>query len=55
MKYILVILVSCMCSIIISVITNRIIAFHYIKVIDGYVKDIMEMIKDLIRTTYFKE
>lgn len=52
MKYIL---VSCVCSIIVSVITNRIIALHYMKVIDGYVKDIMEMIKELIRTTYFKE
>lgn len=49
------ILVSCVCSIIISVIINRIIALHYMKVIDGYMNDIMDMIKNLIRTTYFKE
>ncbi len=40
-------------SVIVSVVCNRILAIHTFKVIDGYVKSIIDMAKESIRNTYF--
>lgn len=52
MKYII---ASCICTVIVSAIVNKMIAIHYIQIIDSYTKDITEIIKELIRTTYFQK
>ena len=52
MKYIL---ASCICAAIVSVITNKIIAIHYMKIIDSYTKDMIDIVKELIRTTYIQK
>lgn len=47
-------LVECIViSVIVSVVCNRILAIHTFKVIDGYVKSIIDMAKESIRNTYF--
>lgn len=52
MKYII---ASCLCSIIVSVVINRIIAIHYMRVIDSYMEDMIKMLKNSIRTTDFQK
>lgn len=39
-------------SITVSVICNKILAVYTFNVIDGYVRDVLEMVKKLIRDTY---
>lgn len=43
------IIISCLCAIVITIIINRIVAIHYLNIIDNYKKDVTEMIKELIR------
>lgn len=38
--------------IVVTVITNRILAIHTFKVIDGHVKDLFEITKESIRNAY---
>lgn len=45
------IILSCLCSIVVTIITNRIVAVHYLNIIDSYKKDITEMVKELIGHT----
>lgn len=42
-------------AIITSLLTTKIIATYYFKIIDGYVKSMIDMSKDLLRTTYLKK
>lgn len=41
--------------IVVTVITNRILAIRTFKVIDGYVKDLFETTKESIRNAYLRE
>ena len=41
--------------IVVTVVTNRILAIHTFKVIDGYVKDLLEMTKESIRDTHLNK
>lgn len=41
--------------IVVTVITNRILAIRTFKVIDGYVKDLFEITKESIRNAYLRE
>ena len=45
------IVASCLCSVVVSIIVNRIIAIHYMKIIDSYADDVIRILKDFIRTT----
>lgn len=45
------IILSCLCSIVVTIITNRIVAVRYLNIIDSYKKDITEMVKELIGHT----
>lgn len=49
MKEILVCVSIC---ILVTIITNRILAIHTFKVIDGYVKELFEITKESIRDAY---
>lgn len=42
-------------AVITSLLTAKIIATYYFKIIDGYVNNMVEMSKDLLRTTYLKK
>lgn len=53
MKIIEVIAISAMTSLIVSVLCCKISAAYTFKVIDGYVKDMIEIAKKSIRDTYF--
>lgn len=41
--------------IVVTVITNRILAIHTFKVIDGYAKDLFEITKESIRNAYLSK
>ncbi len=47
------IMASCLCSVVVSIIINRIIAIYYMRVIDSYMEDMIKMLKESIRTTDF--
>lgn len=49
------ILIGTVLSIIVSVISNKIIAAYYMKIIDSYTKDIIVLIKELVRGTNLQE
>ena len=44
------ILICCLVSATVSIITNRIVTIHYLNVIDSYKREITELIKELVRT-----
>ena len=46
------ILVRVFICILVTIITNRIVAIHTFKVIDGYVKELFEITKESIRDAY---
>lgn len=46
------ILVCVFICILVTIITNRILAIHTFKVIDGYVKELFEITKESIRDAY---
>lgn len=48
-------LISIAVCIVVTVITNRILAIHTFNVIDGYVKDLFEITKESIRNAYLRE
>lgn len=52
MKYFI---INNLCTIIIVLVVNKIVAIYYMKIIDSYVNDIFAMLKELIRTTYVEK
>lgn len=49
------IILSAGIAVIVSMICNKILAVHTFNVIDGYVRELVEMTKKSIRDTYFNE
>lgn len=48
------IIICITCSIVASVITTKILATHYFKIVDGYVTDVCEKTKDFVEDTKIK-
>ena len=42
-------------SVVVSIICNKVLAVHTFKELDGYIEEVMEMLKELIRDTYLGE
>lgn len=50
------IIIACIITAVVtSLLTTKIIATYYFKIIDDYVKSMIDMSKDLLRTTYFNK
>ena len=48
------IVVCIVCSIATSIITTKVLATHYFKIVDGYVEDVCNKTKDFVETTESK-
>ena len=42
-------------SVIVSIICNKVLTVHTLNVLDGYIEEVMEMLKESIRDTYLGE
>ncbi len=50
------IIIACIITAVVtSLLTTKIMATYYFKIIDDYVKSMVDMSKDLLRTTYFNK